>query len=240
MNDLHTVVRRGLRFGLPALMAVAVILTGCGPHYPQLRREGQKAMLNKAYGPARYFFEEAEKRSPRRVENLHDLGACSVMVARERFEQMNHAAAMRELDAAIGYYSQAIEVYPGHQASIEGKNVALELKGQFDEALKQAEWAARFVGPSAKQYVFLAEELEERGDVDGALLRYRQAVAVEPDNPAAHVALAKFLLRSKNETAAVYHLQTAYRLDPANDWVVDQLAVRGAVPPLAPETGPKP
>jgi tetratricopeptide (TPR) repeat protein len=197
-------------------------------------------MLDRAYGPARYFFEEAERVRPRRVENLHDLGACSVMIARERFEQMNHAAAMRELDKAIGYYTQAIEVYPGHQASIEGKNVALELKGQFDEALKHAEWAAKFVGPSAKQYVFLAEELEERGDVDGAMLRYRQAVAVEPDNPKAHVAFARFLLRSKNEPAAVHHLQLAYRLDPSDDWVVDQLAARGAVPPLAPETARTP
>ena len=39
MNDLHTVVRRGLRFGLPALMAVAVILTGCGPQLLDARTE---------------------------------------------------------------------------------------------------------------------------------------------------------------------------------------------------------
>ncbi len=190
-------------------------------------------MLQGMYGKAGRFFSQAEQARPRHIENLHDLGACSVMLARQAFEHMNHAAAMRELDKAIAYYSRALEVYPGHQASIEGKNVALELKGQFDEALEHAEWVAEFVGPSAKQYIFLAGELEQRGDMDGALLRHRQAVAMEPGNPKAHVAFAKFLLRHKNEQAAIHHLQTAYRLNPTDEWVLDQLAAHSAVPPLA-------
>ena len=189
-------------------------------------------MLGGMYGPALYFFEEAEALYPRIVDNLHDLGACSVMLAREKFKQMNHAAAMRELDAAVAYYTQALEVRPAHQASIEGLNVALELEGKFDEALERAEWTATFVGPSARQYIFLAGELEERGDVDGALLRYRQAVAVDPQNPAGHVAFAKFLLRHGNERAAIHHLQVAYRVNPLDEWVVDQLASRSALPPL--------
>ncbi len=156
------------------------------------------------------------------------------MLAKEKFRQMNHPAAMRELDDAITYFSRAIDAHPGHQASIEGKNRALELKGQFDEALEQAEWAAEFVGPSARQQIFLAEELEERGDLDGALLRYRQAVAMEPGNPGAHVAFAKFLMRRNNETAAIQHLQVAYRLNPRDKWVVDQLVARSALPPLGP------
>jgi Flp pilus assembly protein TadD len=84
--------------------------------------------------------------------------------------------------------------------------------------------------------MFLAKELEERGDTDGALLRYRQAVAMEPQNAEAHVAFAKFLLRYNNEDAAVYHLQAAYRLDPRHEWVVDELIARGKLPPLAAES----
>ena len=230
MRDLRTKLQLCLSW--TAIVASTLALAGCGPNYRELRRQGQTAMLGGGYAPARYFFQQADTLRPRRVENLHDLGACSVMIARQRFTEMNQAAAMRELDAAIAYYSQALDVHPGHQASIEGKNLALELKGRFDEALEHAEWAAEFVGPSAKQYMFLAEELEERGDVDGALVRYRQAVAVEPRNAGAHVALARFLLRHDNEPAAIGHLQAAYRLDPRDPWVVDQLAARGAVPPL--------
>lgn len=227
----------GCRFAVIATIAVAGIITlgGCGPNYRELRIQGQQAMIQQSYGPARYFFLKADEKKARRPENLHDLGVCSVMLARQKFAQRNEAAAMRELDAAIGYYRQAIDASPGHQAAIEGLNIALELKGQFDEALKTAEWAAKFVGPAAKQYLFLAQELEERGDIDGALLRYRQAVAVEPNSAEAHRTFAKFLLSHDNEEAAVYHLQTAYRLDPANAWVVDELAARGALPHLTAE-----
>jgi len=213
-----------------ALIAVAIfciaaaLFGGCGPHYVQLRNEGQIAMLNGEYGPARYLLLNAENKAHRRVETLHDLGVCSVMVAKQKSNERNHAAAFRELDNAVAYYRRAIDECPGHQASLEGLNIALELKGQFEEALKTAQWAAEFVGPSAKQQIFLAEELEQRGDLDGALLRYRQGVAMEPDNAKAHIAIAQFLMRHDNEAAAVHHLTEANRIDPKNKWVNQQLA----------------
>lgn len=236
MNDCLQAKRFRQSFIPVCLIVTLTGLSGCTPNYRTLRYQGQKAMVDGSYGPARHFFKEAEMKDPRHLENLHDMGACSVMLAKQQFAEMNQAAAMRELDAALAYYNQAIEVYPAHQASLEGKTTTLELRGQFDEALRHAQWAAEFVGPAAKQYIFLAGKLEERGDVDGALLRYRQAVAVEPKNPAAHVAFAKFLLRHNKEDAAVHHLQAAYRLDPLNGWVVDELSKRSALPTLAPES----
>jgi len=220
---------------LSCVLAATVLmpLVGCSQNYRSLRRQGQKAMLDEAYGAARVFFLQAEDKRPRRADNLHDLGACSVMLARQRFQEGNRAAAMRELDDAINYYSQAIDAHPGHLAALEGKAIALKLKGQFDQALKTAEWAAEFVGPSARQYMFLAENLEERGQIDDAFLRYRQAVAVEPRNFEAHKAFAAFLQRHGNEEAAVFHLQMAYRLNPLDTWVLDELSKRGAVPTLA-------
>lgn len=225
---------RTKRFVYATLLVVfsALLFPGCGPGYRQLRQEGQQIMLAGNYGPARSFFLQARAKKPREVENLHDLGACSVMLARVKFAQKNQAAAMRETDAAMAYYTEAIDIHPGHQASLEGQRIALKLKGQFDEALARAEWAAEFVGPSAKQYLVLAAELEERGRLDAALLRYRQAVALEPRNAEAQKAFAVFLLSHENEEAAVYHLQQAYQADPADTWVVDELAKRRALPTL--------
>lgn len=218
-----------LAFCLVTIIAPLTMLTGCGPDYRQLRIEGHTAVLNGSYGAGRHFFRQAELKRPRKdADNLHDMGVCSVMLAKQRFEERNYAAAMREVDDAIAYYTAAIDTDPGHQASIEGKNISLELKGQFDEALKQAEWAAEFVGPSAKQHIWLAREHEERGDLEGALLRYRQAVAMEPKNASAHIALADFLLRMDNRDAAVHHLEIANRLDPSNQWVRDKLIASGA------------
>lgn len=212
--------------------AFSMLGVGCGPTYLQLRRQGQASMASGDFGPARIFLAQAEELSPQRVANLNDLGACSIAMAREKFAADNEPAAMRELDSAIAYYTRVIDIRPANQHAMEGKNAALELKGRFDEALRHAQWAADVVGPSARQFVFLAKELDERGDADGALLRYRQAVAVEPQNPLGHVAFARFLLRHDSEKAAVYHLQNAYRLSPGNTWVVDELAARGALPTL--------
>lgn len=219
-------------FSTVLMATVLAPMVGCAQNYHSLRRQGQRAMLDEAYGAARVFFLQAEDARPRRADNLHDLGACSVLLARQRFQDGNRSAAMRELDEAIGYYTQAIDAYPGHQGALEGKTVALKLKGQFDEALQTAEWAAEFVGPSARQYMFLAENLEERGSIDDAFLRYRQAVAVEPRSFEAHKGFAAFLQRQGNEEAAVFHLQTAYRLNPLDTWVTDELSRRGAVPAL--------
>lgn len=217
------------------LSLVTVLLlsqTGCGPTYLQLRREGQRAMLNEQYGAARILLQQAEEKKRRDVQNLHDLGTCSVMLAKDRFDQRNQPAAMREVDAAIAYFSCAIDAHPGHQASLEGKRIALKLKGQFDKALQHAEWAAEFVGPSAIQYMMLAAELEERGEFDKALVRYRQAVGIEPRNAAAHKAFARFLLTHEDEEAAVFHLQESYKADPGDPWVVEELAKRRAIPVL--------
>ena len=229
----HQSPRATLKAAVAAALLVLVSVTGCAPSYYQLRYEGQQALLNAEHGTARRLFKQADDKRPRAVDNLHDLGVCSVLLARAQFEQMNHAAALREVDEAIAYYTRAIDVHPGHQASLEGRNIALRLKGQFDEALESAEWAARFVGPSAQQYIFLARELEQRGDVDGAYLRYRQAVAMEPGNAVAHTAFARFLIKEGNERAAVYHLRVAYRLNPLEEWVTAELIARGALPALA-------
>lgn len=210
----------------------ALLIPGCAPGYHQLRREGQQLMVGESYGPARSYFLQARSKRPREADNLHDLGACSVMLAKDRFARMNHAAAMRELDAALAYYTEAIDTCPAHQASLEGQRVALKLRGQFDEALARAEWAAEFLGPSAKQYMLLAAELEERGQLDNALLRYRQAVAVEPRNAKAHRTFAVFLFSHENDEAGVYHLQQAYQVDPTDTWVIDELAKRRALPTL--------
>ncbi len=213
---------------------------GCGPSYSEVRSEGIGMMVEQGYGSARYLLLEADKIRRNQVENLHDLGFCSVMLAKKYFDEKDRVAGLREVDRAIEFYDRAIDAHPGFQPSLVGKNIALELKGQPEIALEHAEWAVRVVGPSARQYLFLATELEQRGDGDAAFLRFRQAVAMEPKSQPAHVAFAKFLLRHGNEEAAIGHLKYAYRLNPGDLWVKEQLAVRGELPPppRVPQPGP--
>lgn len=230
------------RLAVLAIQAITLFIaalgtSGCGPSYFDLRKDGQEAIVRGDYAPAALLFAQADQKNARQVANLHDLGICHTMVARQKFIQRNTAAAFRELDKAIAYYERALDVRPGNLACTEGLNTALELKGQFEAALTKAEWAAEFVGPKAKQQIYLARELEERGDDDAALLRYRQAVAIEPRSAEAHIALANFLLRHGQQSAAMPHLQTASRLDPGNKWVQQQLGSREPVPQPFPAAG---
>src|SRR3989304_1541994 len=116
----------GSLLGVAIFCIAAALLGGCSPNYVQLRNEGQIAMLNGEYGPARYLLLNAEDKAHRRVETLHDLGVCSAMVATQKFKERNHAAAFRELDNAVAYYRRAINECPGHQATLEGVKIGLE------------------------------------------------------------------------------------------------------------------
>lgn len=200
---------------------------GCGPDFRQLRLSGQRAMLVENYAVARDRFERAHRIWPEDAENLFDMGTIHLKYAKQRASDKNEPAALRELDRAIAYFSRAIEAHPGMQAALVAKNEALEMKGLYDEALDHARWASAFVGPRAREQVYLARELEERGDYDAALLRYRQAVAMERDSAMAHAALGRFLHRRGRGKMAITHLKTAYKLNPLEPGVSDLLTELG-------------
>ncbi len=214
------------RFAFSRLVSLALLaLVGCGPEpdFRDLRLAGQRQMLSGNHGAARGLFKQAHEEVPEHAANLHDLGNCCLYFARDQFARRNVAAAMREVDAAIDYFRRSINAHPGYSASLLGMNIALELKGQFEEAVRVAEWAAEFVGPSARQQVFLAREMEERGDLDAARLRYRQAEAMEPANPMAQAELGMFYRRIGQRELAVRHLTRAYELDPTQSQVAAAL-----------------
>lgn len=218
------------RHSVNRLLILAVIAVcgtvgpmGCGPSFRELRNAGMARVASNDWGVARELFDEAHLKRPEHAENLHDLGVCSMMLARKRFEEGNRPAGMREVDRAVAYYDRAIKVAPGFRSAIEGKNRALELKGQFEEALKSAHWAAKYVGPSVRQQIFLANEYEERGDLDGAILRLRQGLAMDPNDPQIHKAFGDFLLRRGDERGALRAYRKSFTLDPSQQDVVEKL-----------------
>ena len=77
----------------------------------------------------------------------------------------------------------------------------------------------------------LASEFEQRGDADNALLAYKQAVAMEPGNARPHYELGLFYAKLNRREEAIDHLDQAYRLDPKQAQVADELKRLGAKVP---------
>ncbi|KAA0221118.1 MAG: tetratricopeptide repeat protein [Planctomycetia bacterium] len=212
-EGVRDMMQRAVRVGAGVMMAASLIpLAGCQYPYRSMRIDGQQAVLAGQYGQAREIFMSCHDRRPGDAENLHDVGAMSFLLAQQRFTERNAPAGLRECDRAIDFYGRAITARPNYPAALIGRNSAFELKGQFEKALEQAEWASRYVGPMAKQYIFLAREHEERGDLDLARLRYRQAVVLEPESPEAHQAYGEFLRRRNLQDEASVELREAERL----------------------------
>lgn len=212
---------------LPVLGTSVLLLTGCGPSFAELRREGQKEMAAGNFAGARGLFEDAWRQVPEHAENMHDMGVCCMVFALRYIDDRNEPAAKREIDRAIWYFDRSIEAHPGFRASIIGKNRAEELKGQFEEALRTAHWAAQYVGPSADQFLWLGREYEERGDLDMALLRYRQAQVLDKENPKVYAAIGRVQYKAGKEEEGRAALHKALQLDPSNKAAADALREQG-------------
>jgi tetratricopeptide (TPR) repeat protein len=170
------------------------------------------------------MFRAAVLREPEKQESAYYLARCCRIAAERKFAEQDVPGALRELEEAIFYYGQAIEAYPGYAAAVEEKAAALELKGEYSEALKLSMWAKDNAGRTVRQLVNVAAEFEQRGDMDTALTRYRQAVAVEPDSALAHAELGRFLARRKRYDRALASMERAYQLDPSEPGVAADLA----------------
>lgn len=229
--------RKRFARGLPVLAALGLLLPlgGCGPNYNTLRTQGLRHMDDGDYRAARRAFLAAEDRYALDAADLHNLGLCYLHVALDHSDRQNRAATLREIDRAVSCFQRALDLRPEMLNARRGLNVALEMKGYEDRALATAEWGAEYVGPDADHLLYLATELEQRGDLDQAYLRYRQAIAIDLNHYASRVRFAKFLFQRNSEQAAVRHLQAAYRINPAGDeWVLDSLIKYQAIPNLSP------
>jgi tetratricopeptide (TPR) repeat protein/tRNA A-37 threonylcarbamoyl transferase component Bud32 len=91
-------------------------------------------------------------------------------------------------------YEQALEVEPGHAGALEGLAHLRELTGDASAALSAIEaLAAKAKTPEAQaeQWMRAGRLLEGRGDLDGAIERYKTAIEANPKDSGASAALRK-------------------------------------------------
>ncbi|MBN1342077.1 MAG: tetratricopeptide repeat protein [Phycisphaerae bacterium] len=214
-----------------AAIACLVVLSGCGPVVKEVNQEGLRDHYAGRYVEAIGMFKTALEKDPGRPSTLYYMGRSYMCLAEERFRDGNARMARRNLDDAVYAFDRAIAQFPNYDEAIQARAKALAMRGEYDKSLKSVKQTMDLLGPTAKNKITLAQQYEQAGDFDNALLTYRQAVAIEPLNAWAHAECGRFYKRIDRRKDAVDELTRAYRLNPQESGVEAQLKVLGAWPP---------
>jgi tetratricopeptide (TPR) repeat protein len=115
-------------------------------------------------------------------------------------------------DRAIGAYESAIQIDPQHPQALEALARLRESAGDADAALAAIDaLAAKATTPEGKaeQYLRAAKLLQARGDRDGAIARYEQALDANPTDLGAAAALREAYVARGDVNAAIRLLERA-------------------------------
>lgn len=226
------------RTSLLAGLCWTLAVVGCNtpPSAKDLFEEGLVEYRAKDYISAQGLFEESLHVNPEHYQSAFYAGMCHKAVAAEKHTTNDYAGAMRELDLAAYNFGLAIESYPGYMAAIQEKASVLEMKGEYQDAVRMAIWAKDNTGTDRGQLIMLARKQAQGGDYDGALISLKQAVALNPNDSFSYAELGRFYMRTGREEEAITALERAYHLNPSEPGVVENLAHLGVAP--VPEDAP--
>lgn len=118
-----------------------------------------------------------------------------------------------EVDRAIEFLEQALELIPNFPDAENNLGTALGLKGRHDEAIAHFR-AALKTENTAEIHQNLGWALEQAGRGDEAIPAYQAALELDPDFAAAHQKLGAMLCARGRFGEAVTHLQRALALEP--------------------------
>jgi len=96
-------------------------------------------------------------------------------------DQGNAALAEGKTEAAIGLYSQAIELDAENHVLFSNRSAAYAKAGQYEEALKDAERTVALQPSWPKGYSRKGAALEYMGKMDEALAAYEEGLKQVPD-----------------------------------------------------------
>lgn len=229
----------GMLRTVPKLLVSALLFAGLGfcgaclgseATFDELVGEGIREYEAGRYAEAVAMFKTATEKDPERPEPAYELGRCYLAMADRQFAENDLAAALRYCDDAVASFDKAIAAFPGYSRAVQGKAEALTLKGKHAAAFEIAHWVAAQSGFRAKKLILKGRQYLDAGDLDNALLAYKQAVAVEPENARAQAELGLFYMRLNNTAEAVRRLRRAYELEPGAPGVFAALMKLGAAP----------
>ena len=139
------------------------------------------------------FFKTASSLSPRDARIPNALGLCLVRLGR--------------LDEAYAAFEEAIRLEPS-AAAYQRKGWVLGLAGRVDESERAYERALKLAPDNVETLTSLASLATRKGKAGRANKFAKRALALDPRNPGAHLALAMVEIGARNYQRAAERLRT--------------------------------
>jgi tetratricopeptide (TPR) repeat protein len=79
--------------------------------------------------------------------------------------------------------------------------------------------------PTADELCNQADQLKEEGKLDEAVVKYQEALAMEPDNVLGHLALSVLLTKMTRHDEAIKHAYRATELEPNDAFGYSSLSI---------------
>ena len=213
----------------------------CKPWYdPPVLVWTEYAVARKVYVEARRSLNAARKNidTPRRAAAALDLDRMDTNFSRSLLErraqalsdqflqdsnaQRSAGAAMQQIgkhDQAALFYEKALRLAPEDFGTLNNLALLYRERGDIDEAI--ANWRLCLDDANATVLVNFAIALSEHGDRGEARSHMEELLKREPNNAAAHRVLADIAHHAGEDVTALFHAESALRLDAQNhlSWI---------------------
>jgi tetratricopeptide (TPR) repeat protein len=175
---------------------------------------GQLALRKKEYGDAVMYFRAALKAAPE-ANRLH----YSLAMAYRGLGDMDNAQRQLALRGTVGVRPPD-PVVDQLQLLTEGERVHLVrgrlafASGRFEEAADEFGAAVEADPTSARALINLGTSVAQLGDLDGAVERFQQALAIDSGQTTAHFNLGSLLVSRNQPAEAIPHLEKVVEKTP--------------------------
>ncbi len=111
-------------------------------------------------------------------------------------------------------FRHALEVTERNFTAYNNLGIALDKKGQIDEAISQYQEAIRLKPDFAKAHNNLGNSLDKKSQINEAVSQYREAIRLKPDYAIARNNLGNSLVKKGQSDEAISQYREAIRLKP--------------------------
>ena len=156
-------------------------------------------------------YREAVKAAPDSVMARNNMALCLIQTG--------------DRQAAIEQFQEILRLKPGFEPARRNLSTLMAAQETMRRTTAGGRDPVRAEGGSLKEHMRLGQEAVKSGDLDGAIVHFRRAARIAPDDPGAHIGLGLALAYRGEIDEAIRHFRLALKRDPENAEVQNSLGV---------------